>query len=197
MNKMLLDLPDGFETERLRVRGYQAGDGCWYYPMGLRNRAHLARYESDNPVRTLSTENDAEALMRMFAADWQARANFFLGAFEKAGGEFVGQIYIGPVNWALPEFAVGYFADEAHTGRGYITEAVRGALGFIFKHLQAQRVRLECDDTNGPSLRVAERAGFMREGHIRQNKLHADGTLSGTFLYGLLRSEYEGAAHGG
>jgi len=104
----------------------------------------------------------------------------------------VGQVYIGPVNWALPEFSVGYFADEAHIGRGHIAEAVRGALGFTFTHLQARRVRLECDDTNTPSFRVAERAGFVREGHLRQNKLNPDGTVSGTLLYGLLRSEYPG-----
>jgi aminoglycoside 6'-N-acetyltransferase len=41
---------------------------------------------------------------------------------------------------------------------------------------------------------VAERAGFVREGHLRQNKLNADGSVSGTLLYGLLRSEYEGKA---
>jgi len=192
MHKMLLDIPTEFETERLRLRCYQSGDGRWYYQMGLRNREHLARYEADNPARALASEDEAEALVRAFAADWQARANFFLGVFDKETGDFVGQVYIGPVNWALPEFSVGYFADEAHSGRGYIAEAVRGALGFIFRHLQARRVRLECDDTNAPSFRVAERAGFVREGHLRQNKLNPDGTVSGTLLYGLLRSEYPG-----
>jgi len=191
MDKMLLEIPADFETERLRLRSYQAGDGRWYYPMSLRNRDHLARYEGDNPARTLASEDHAEALVRSFAAEWQARASFFMAAFDKASGDFVCQVYIGPVNWALPEFAVGYFADEAHTRRGYTTEAVRGALDFIFRHLQARRVRLECDDTNVPSYRVAERAGFIREGHLRQNKLQPDGTLTGTLLYGMLRSEYE------
>jgi len=193
MQNMLVEIPTNFETQRLRLRSYQAGDGRWYYPMSLRNRDHLARYEADNPARALASEDHAEALVRSFAADWQARANFFLAALEKATGDFVGQVYIGPVNWALPEFTVGYFADEAHTGRGYITEAVRGALGFIFHHLGAWRVRLECDETNTPSLRVAERAGFIQEGHLRQNKLNPDGTLSGTLLYGLLRSDYADA----
>jgi ribosomal-protein-alanine N-acetyltransferase len=196
MRKMLMVVPTYFETERLHLRSYQAGDGRWYYPMSLRNRNHLARYEADNPARSLASEDHAEALMRSFTADWQARASFFLGVFEKTTGEFVGQVYIGPVNWALPEFAVGYFADEAHTGRGYITEAVRGTLGFTFSHLQAWRVRLECDDTNTPSLRVAERASFIKEGHLRQNKLNPDGTLSGTLLYGLLRSEYADEGQG-
>ena len=68
-------------------------------------------------------------------------------------------------------------------------ETDKGALGFVFGLLGAHRVRLECDDTNLRSLRVAERCGFVREGHIRQNHQHADGSVSGTVHFGLLRSE--------
>ena len=70
-----------------------------------------------------------------------------------------------------------------------MTEAVKAALGFVFGPLGAHRVRFECDDTNLRSLRVAERCGFVREGHIRQNHQHADGSVSGTLHLGLLRSE--------
>jgi aminoglycoside 6'-N-acetyltransferase len=102
-------------------------------------------------------------------------------------------VYIGSVSWDLPEFEVGYFVDKDHEGQGYVTEAVKAALRFIFEHLQAHRVRLECDDTNARSYRVAERCGFTREGHLREVKKHADGTFSGTLCYGLLRSEFEAA----
>jgi aminoglycoside 6'-N-acetyltransferase len=50
-----------------------------------------------------------------------------------------------------------------------------------------------CNDTNTRSYRVAERCGFVREGHLRENHKHADGTFSGTFFYGLLRREFEAA----
>ena len=59
-----------------------------------------------------------------------------------------------------------------------------------FEHLKAHRVRLECDDSNVRSHRVAERCGMVKEGHIRENKKNPDGTLSGTLHYGLLRSEF-------
>lgn len=52
-------------------------------------------------------------------------------------------------------------------------------------------MRLERDDTNVRSQRVAERCGFVKEGHIRENKRNADGMLSGTLHYGLLKSEFE------
>jgi RimJ/RimL family protein N-acetyltransferase len=198
VHKLLLEVPTQFETERLLLRCYQAGDGRWYYPVCQKNRGHLERYEADNVMMAIKTEEDAEIAVRDFAADWVARNCFFLGAFKKkAGGtavEFVGQVYVGPVNWSLPEFQIGYVADCDHEGRGYVTEAVRRTLRFVFERLKAHRVRLECDDTNTRSIRVAERCGFVREGHIRANKRTPDGSFSGTLHYGLLRDEFTKAA---
>jgi RimJ/RimL family protein N-acetyltransferase len=114
-----------------------------------------------------------------------------MGAFDKATREFVAQIYVGVVNWDLPEFAIGYFADKHHEGQGFITEAVQATLGFIFEHLRAHRVRLETDETNTRSRRVAERCGFIQVGQLRQTRRNPDGTFSGDVLYGLLKSEYE------
>jgi ribosomal-protein-alanine N-acetyltransferase len=102
----------------------------------------------------------------------------------------VAQIYIGVVNWDLPEFDLGYFLDVEHEGQGYVTEAAEATMGFIFTQLGAARVRLECDDTNSRSYRVAERCGMIKEGHIRENKRNADGGINGTLLYELLRSEF-------
>jgi RimJ/RimL family protein N-acetyltransferase len=190
MHKMLLDIPTRIETERLYLRCYQAGDGPWYYAMSQKNKPHLSRYESGNAAMTLNTEEDAEIVVRDFAAAWVARKAFFMGAFLKETQEFVAQIYIGVVNWDLPEFEVGYFADNEHEGQGYVTEATKAALGFIFEHLGAHRVRLECDDTNVRSYRVAERCGMVAEGHFRENKKNPDGSFSGNLHYGMLRSEF-------
>lgn len=196
MHKMMLELPTRIETERLYLRCYEAGDGDWYYAMSQKNRPHLERYESENVLMSIKTEVDAEVLVRGLRADWVARDHFFMGAFDRTTDEFAAQIYIGPVNWNTPEFHVGYVADVDHQGQGKVTEAVMAALGFIFEHLNAHRVRIECDDTNARSYRVAERCGFVREGHFRENKKHPDGTISGTLFYGLLRSAYEARQRG-
>ena len=191
MHKLLLDIPTQIETERLVLRCYQAGDGRWYYPMSQKNRAHLSRYEAGNRAMAIQSEEDAEVMVRAMATEWIARDAFFMGAFDKQSGEFVAQIYVGPVDWDVPEFQIGYFADRDHEGQGYVTEAAKAALGFIFEHLKAHRVRLACNDTNARSYRVAERCGMVREGHFRENHRHPDGTLSGSLYFGLLRSEFE------
>ena len=188
---MLPEIPTRIEARRIYLRSYQAGDGRWYYSMSQRNRTHLARYEADNIVMSIANEQEAEVVVRELAADWRARNAFFMGAFDRATDEFVAQVYVGRVNRDLPEFEIGFFVDIDHEGQGYVTEAVRAALAFTFEHLNAHRVRMECDDTNERSWRVAERCGMVREGHIRENKANADGVLSGTLYYGLLRREFE------
>lgn len=139
----------------------------------------------------IKNEEGAEITVRDLAADWVARRSFFLGAFDKRDEHFVAQVYVGPVNWDLPEFQIGFFVDKDHEGQGYMTEAVSATLGFIFHHLGAHRVSAECDEMNKRSIRVLERCGMTQEGLLRKNKRNADGTISGTLLFGLLRREYD------
>ena len=191
MHKMLLDLPIRIETQRLYLRPYKPGDGDWFFAMSQRNRAHLKRYEADNVVMTVESAEQAEVLVRELAAEWVARNCFFLGVFDKASDDFVAQIYIGPLDWELPKFAIGFFADVDHQGQRYVTEAVPAALQFIFHHLHAHQVKIECDETNLRSCRIAERCGFIQEGHLRENKHNPNGHPSGTLIYGMLRVEFE------
>jgi aminoglycoside 6'-N-acetyltransferase len=149
------------------------------------------QYESENVATNIANEEAAEVLMRELAAEWMGRNCFFIGLFNKKTDEFVGQIYVGPMDWNLPEFQIGYFVDVDHEGQGYITEAVKATLQVIFNQLNAHRVRLECDETNLRSIRVAERCKIAREGYLRENKRNPDGKYSGSFIYGLLKSEYQ------
>ena len=187
-------IPDRFESQRLVLRPYQAGDGPMVYAVGQKNRQHLQRYEADNVILSAKTEQEVEALVQELAAAWATRNCFFLGAFDKLSAEFICQVYIGVVNWDTPEFEVGFFVDQGHEGQGYVTEAVHAALGFVFEHLHAQRVSLRCDTTNTRSQRVAERCGFTREGLLRQVRRQPDSSFSDAYIYGLLRSEWSGVA---
>lgn len=190
MDKLLLDIPSRIEAERLLIRAYEPGDGSWYYEAAQRNRAHLQRYEPHNALMSINSKEEAEHCVREFAIDWMARRGFFLAVLDKASGEFVGQLFIGAADWNLPEFRIGYIADVHHQGRGYITEAVRAALGLIFNYLRGWRVSIRCDETNERSRRVAERCGFVLEGRLRRANPNPDGSYSDTLLYGLLRDEF-------
>jgi len=186
----LSDLSTRLETERLYLRPYQADDAPVYLTVGVRNRAHLARYEADNPLRTITDVVEAADLIRDFVAEWEKGLAYFWGVFDKDTDDFVAQIYIGLTDRALPAYELGYVVDCEHEGRGYVTEAARAALGFVFEQLGAHRVSLHCDETNIRSARVAERCGFTLEGRIREDKRAPDVRLTDTLCYGLLRREF-------
>jgi RimJ/RimL family protein N-acetyltransferase len=164
------EIPTSIETGRITLRCYQADDGPWYFAMSQRIRDHLARYEAGNPVMTIGSEAEAIQVMRTFASAWQAQESFFMGVFDRKSGEFVAQVVVGPVNQDRSEFTIGYFADTAHEGQGYVTEAVKAALGFVFQDLQGQRVLLQCADTNERSRAVAERCGMVLVGHVKEKR---------------------------
>ncbi|MBN1668422.1 MAG: GNAT family N-acetyltransferase [Anaerolineales bacterium] len=183
--------PTPIESQRLVLRSYQAGDGEMYFAAAQRNREHLQRYESGNVMMSLADAGQAETIVRQLAQDWVENKAFFIGLFAKASGAWVGQVYVGPSNWDLPEYIIGYVADVEHEGQGYITEAVKAVLAVLFEQLGALRVRAICDESNQRSYRVMERCGLRREGHFRHNKRLPDGSLTGTYYYAILRQEYQ------
>lgn len=183
-------LPSSFSTQRLDLRRYTTDDAAWYVAMATRNRAHLARHESENAAMKIATKADATVIIRGFNEEADAGESAFLGAFSRSTGAFVGQIYIGVSNADLPGYLIGYFCDEAHLRQGYTVEAATATLAKLFEDCGAQRVGLWCDDTNLASQRIAERLGMRQEGHVRRDKRHADGSVTGSFCYGLLREEF-------
>jgi len=177
------------DTERLTLRPYSLADAIQYCEMGLRNRAHLARYEADNPIRHLATVSDAVTLLAAFAESWDAGESYFLGIFLKDTGALIGQVYVGAARPTLPDYTVGYIIDLDHQSKGYVTEAVQRVIHWLFEDLGAHRIHIECDDTNTRSAAVAGRCGFKQEAHLRENKRNPDGTITGTLVFGLLRHD--------
>ena len=62
---------------------------------------------------------------------------------------------------------IGYVVDAAARGRGAARRAVVLLTSWGFTQLRLQLVELRIDPANEPSARVAERAGYRREGTLR------------------------------
>ena len=188
---MSSDLSVPIVTTRLLIRPYRSDDTSWYYKMSLRNKGHLARYESENSIMSIMTESDAEKTINEFISLWDKQKYRFLGVFLKDTGEYVAQIYLGKLDDNLPEYAIGYIAEVEQVGNGYVTEAVSALVRVLFEEVGVHRIQIETDDTNTRSIAVAERCGFKKEGHLRKNKLAPDGSYTGTLFFGLLNEEYQ------
>lgn len=59
---------------------------------------------------------------------------------------------------------IGYWLGRKHRGKGYMSEAMQLMLGFAFKKLKLNRVKISCSTKNKASRKVIEKAGCVFEG---------------------------------
>ena len=70
--------------------------------------------------------------------------------------------------------ACGYHLDKDHTGKGYMTEALKSAMAFVFDEYKMHRIEAFIVPENEPSLNLVKRVGFHYEGR-RNSYMHING----------------------
>lgn len=109
-------------------------------------------------------------------------------AMVDADGRIVGALSLFKTSWTAGTTEVGYGVHPLYRGRGFAPEAVRGLAGYVFAHTELRRIDLTANLDNTASLRVADKAGFTREGVLRAAVLEDDGPHD-LAMFGLLRGE--------
>lgn len=181
---ILIDFPESFETERLCIRAPQWGDGI---------QVNKAIYESITELRpwlpfakTLPTLEETETNTRQQRLNFLARTDMILYITDKHTGDFIGSSGLHQIDWDARKFEIGYWLRSSCTGKGYMTEAVRGITQFAIDHLQANRLEIRCDARNTGSSQVASRTGFTLEGTLRNHKMN-DEQLVSTMIFAKVR----------
>jgi|SRR5215210_578247 len=162
---ILMDFPESFETERLSIRSPLFGDGPEMHAAVRESMGELTPWmpwpKEHRPV------DDSEASARRARVAFLQRSELRLHLYLKGTETLVGSSGLRGINWEVPKFDIGCWCRTRLTGRGYMTEAVRGITAFA---LGARRVEIRCDSRNLASMRVAERAGFLLEGELHNNE---------------------------
>ncbi len=165
------------ETERLLVRRFawmDEADLCEY----MLQRVH-AQYE---PFPDFTREKAGELLKSRVESDEMHAIEL------KEEAKVIGNLYLGRREFNTYE--LGYILHAGYQGRGYASEASRGAIERLFRQ-GAHRVVAECATGNAASWRLLERIGMQREGLLRQNvSFHKDAAgrplYWDSYLYAIL-----------
>ena len=186
---MLLEIPSRLETPRLIIRKYKKNDGepCYNLLERNDNRGFLVDHVTE--ASTIKNKQEAEIRIRELNAYWVARKRFVLGIWLKSSLEYIGQIWIEPKNWEVPSFELGWYLDHAYQGKGIAFEAAMRATKFIFEGLKAHKIIVLTRDDNIKSKKLAERCGYIREGHLRDHNIN-EGNRFGLLCYGMLKEEF-------
>lgn len=102
---------------------------------------------------------------RILAEDDTAYS-FFL--FCKVSGSIVGAITVSNIRRGVAQMgSLGYWIGEPFQRQGYMTDAIRTLLPFVFGDLGLHRIEAACLPRNAASLRLLRKCGFVEEGLAR------------------------------
>lgn len=155
----------------------------------------LARWQGDAAFLRLLDARPAAPKTEDELAEWlqsqqQSPNNYVFAVRPLASDELLGYVELDGILWAHGTCGIGVaIGDPARRGQGYGTEATRLALAFAFDELNLHRVTFTAFSYNQPSLALAEKLGFQREGAFREF-LQRDGQRHDLVLFGLLRHEW-------
>ena len=131
------------------------------------------------------TEQDALSFVR-----GEARPELEHSFAITVNGAVVGAIGM-TVNSQSRNGHIGYWCAREARGRGHATRALRLVSRWAFDELGLERLELITDPENVASQRVAEKAGYQREGVLRSHLLHPDGRRRDSVMFSLLPDELE------
>jgi RimJ/RimL family protein N-acetyltransferase len=173
-------------TKRLELRPFEMGDLDALHD--ITRRPEVARFEFWEPKTRKET---AESLRRRAGRKIWAEEGGWLGLaiIVPESGEFIGDVSL---RWASKEWRqgeLGYMLHPDHQGHGYATEAAREMLRLGFENFGLHRISAGCEPRNTGSIRVLERLGMRREGHLRHSA-YAKGEWWDEYVYAILADEF-------
>jgi RimJ/RimL family protein N-acetyltransferase len=148
------------------------------------------RWVVDVPVPY--TDRDARTFIAVVDRGWEERTRAVFAIVEAGGGAPLGvvDLHLAP-RGDRGAASAGYWLLPQARGRGVATKALRLVAGWAFAQLGVERLFLTTAPDNVASQRVAERAGFTREGLLRAYLATPRGRRD-SVMYSLLPGDLEG-----
>jgi RimJ/RimL family protein N-acetyltransferase len=172
------------QSARLRLREFRTDDADDLF--AIHSDPQVMRYWSF-PAWT----DIEQAQVRLaFIAQQRAQQPICIWAIAEPGSDrLIGNCTAFAIDQIQGRAEIGYCMNPKWQGQGLASEALQLVLGHLFDGLQLRRIEADIDPRNGPSCRLVERHGFVREGLLRE-RWNVNNERCDTALYGLLRREW-------
>ncbi len=136
-------------------------------------------------------QSELEFIERAYKSDTE----IILGIALKADDKLIGTTGLHRIDWKNRNCLFGILiGDKTEWGKGYGAETTHLMVSYAFETLGMHRVWLHVYEYNHRGIRAYEKAGFVREGVLRQARYH-NGEFYDVIVMGLLRSEWEARRH--
>lgn len=177
------------EGERLYLKTFIESDARSLSELLTNNKYFWAQYE---PLHEEYFYTEDAQLRKILESMQLMRVNreYSFGIYTKGRHQLIGHISLYAIK-KLPYSSafIGYSIDERFTRKGIASEAVNHLVRFGFNELNLHRIEAYVSPKNIGSIKVLERANFVREGLLRK-LLYINGVWEDHYMYSILKEEY-------
>lgn len=172
-------------TAQILLRPYAPDDAPWLFEAARESSAEVYLWLPwCRPEYTLAEAQDWIARqVPLFAA-----GTSFSFVIEGAGGQFLGGCGLNQIDPIHRRANLGYWVRTSAAGRGIATAAVRQLAAWAFASTELVRLEIVAAVGNLASIRVAEKAGAIREG-IARTRLLMHGTSHDAVVFSIVREQ--------
>lgn len=167
------------ETDRLLLRPLQYGDA-----------ADLKEWLGDNSLYQYWGKRPGKSDLNpelLFQKKERPTKSFHWGIVHKKDDKVIGEMWVYLIeNDRMAK--VAFRLSPIYQGNGLMIEALTEVVIFCFEKTELQRLWTDVHVLNIASYKTLEKAGFKREGHIRDGKMV--NTYCDYYLYGMTRTDY-------
>ena len=178
------------EGDRLVLRTFLESDAGSLADLMRRNKYFWATHE---PLHEEDFYTEEAQFKKILESIHLLRANreYSFGIYPKGSNVLIGHISLYAIK-RLPYNSafIGYSIDEKYTRKGIATEAVKEVIQFAFRNVKLHRIEAYVSPKNEGSIKVLEKAQFIREGLLRE-LLYINGKWEDHYIYSLLRDEFK------
>jgi RimJ/RimL family protein N-acetyltransferase len=172
------------ETARLRLRPLADGDVPALF--AIFKDPETMRYWTSPAMTDIA---EAEALLRDIERHAKAETLFQWGIARRDDDLVIGTCTLFRIDRDHRRGEIGYILRRDHWGRGLANEALSALLDHAFGALGLHRLEADIDPRNTESIRLVERLGFKKEGHLRERYFLAS-EIQDSLIYGLLAPDW-------
>lgn len=172
-------------TARLAIRNLEANDGPRVF--SYHRHPEVARFQSWG---TESVDVVQTYIRSLAAVEPGTPGNWYqVGIYLLDGGKLIGDCGFRVPERNLAQAEVGMTLAPEFQGKGYATEAMRALLDYLFVTLMKHRVFGSADPQNVSSIRLQQRVGMRKEGHMVKS-LWFGGEWVDDVIHAMLEEEW-------
>jgi len=142
----------------------------------------------DGPL--ISTMQDAMQYIDRIHYGFRRRELMQWGIADAATDAVIGTCTLTHLSIPHERAEIGFALRQTRWGQGLGSEAVSAAIAFAFQVMGLHRIEADVDPRNERSLRLLDRLGFRREGHLRE-RYFMNGERQDAVMMAVLRAEWQ------